>query len=140
MRLYSFHNWYLGGNQGVIQTQHSSTRLFVKYQPTLEEDPMVDILYDWATNHETTIILNGGDRHNLACVYELISGINKFPFAAFIEDGVGDSITNISLVLPTDMCDIVDMVRNKDPDLVNVQIDEKVFELLNIIGKSRLMQ
>ena len=139
MKLYCFHNWYLGGNQPGIQSLHSAARLFVKYQPTLEEDPMVEMLYDWATNHETAVILNGGDRHNLNRIYELISGINKYPFAAFVEDGVCDSISNISLVLPTELCEEVQKYRDDECSLFNLELDTDVIELVKLIAKSRLM-
>lgn len=139
MKLYCFHNWYLGGNQPGIQSLHSTARLFVKYQPSLEPDPMVDMLYDWATNHETAVVLNGGDRHNLARIYELISGINKFPFATFIEDGVSESITNISLVLPTDLCEHIQTIREEGSLDIRIELEPKVLELLTLISKSRLM-
>lgn len=141
MRLYAFQNMYLSGVQAGIQTQHSTVQLFVKYQPNMEPDPRTELLYEWATNHETTIILNGGDHENLACIYEVLADLDTLPFAAFREEGVNNSLTNVCVVVPEDMYTEAKNLRERkiDFDTLSMNFNEKEIKLIVLLTESRLM-
>lgn len=117
LRFYCFTNFYLSSIQHGIQTGHASVRLIRKYQKELQaalsdeaEDKYVqariskgkddlEIVEDWADNHETYITLNGGDDTALKNAYELVSK-TQFPFVEFIEPGIGNVRTAVGVVLP----------------------------------------
>lgn len=98
MRLYSICNMYLSSIQNGIQTQHSTVRLFRKYQ--LQNNvKMLSEIYDWSDNHETTIVLNGGMTEHMDALILLIEA-SGLPWAPFYEPGIGNAMTSISVVIP----------------------------------------
>jgi len=68
MRAYFFGNMYLSSIQQGIQAAHVVTEMFTKY-PIDHECIKFDDLNDWANNHKTMILLNGGYGENL---YDLL--------------------------------------------------------------------
>ncbi len=102
MRAYFFGNMYLSSIQQGIQAQHCTAEMFVKYQAGHPEKSH-DTLYDWARNHKTSILLNGGGDEELrAIVHLLISDGNPYPWATFYEsqsalDGIR---TCVGIILP----------------------------------------
>ncbi len=101
LRAYFFQIMYLQGIHAGIQTQHTTAEMFVKYLPF--EHKCSDMLYDWANNHKTTIILNGGYAANLELLEALLSDPqNPYPWAAFCEsqEALRNCITNVGIILP----------------------------------------
>ena len=95
-RFYSFVNFYLSQIQQGIQTGHASVELLVKYAvdadflpnpkyqeklPTWEAGAMVG---EWAQNHKTYIILNGGDADGVDNAHAIIASTD-LPFCEFYE-------------------------------------------------------
>jgi hypothetical protein len=73
MRTYFFGNMYLSSIQQGIQGEHVAVSLFVKYRHKPEA---LDVVYDWAENHKTSIYLNGGYASNLYKIHEEIEAID----------------------------------------------------------------
>lgn len=61
LRLYSFTNYYLSDLQKGLQTAHLVSEMFTKYVTGKHKK----MLFEWATNHKTIIILNGGNSNGV---------------------------------------------------------------------------
>lgn len=104
LRLYTFCNVYLSSIQQGIQSAHVVHSLFVKY-PTFESN---SILWDWAINDKTMIVLNGGAYAdiNQSFVQAIALNLNHhnvlLPFERFHEDdySLGGIMTCWGIVLP----------------------------------------
>lgn len=109
LRLYGFVNHYFAsGIQAGIQHGHAAVRLMRKYGGEVNGDMLseanVEMVKDWADNHETFIILNGGMHFQMLEVKRLVEE-SGYPFAVFHEseeacDGV---MTAIVCLLPDDI-------------------------------------
>lgn len=100
-RIYHFENFYIQGIHAGIQSYHSGVEMFVKYEN--DDNPTVKMLYDWARNHKTVIVLNGGMAKDLIALETMLTEANMvFPWASFREDvdAINGSITNVGIVLP----------------------------------------
>lgn len=121
-RAYFFGNMYLSQIQHGIQAAHVVTKLFVKYtwahnnlNDTLYPS---DILYAWAADDVTKILLNGGYQSNLYKVYqilEIICPILNLPFEKFHEetDALNGALTSVGVVID---CDVLDAYLYNIPD------------------------
>lgn len=107
MRLYSFVNMYLSPIQAGIQTAHALQELNLKYKDT-DFEPIID---DWAKNHKTIIVLNGGYQSSIQETINLFDAINdpivypdipKYPIAFFREenDALNNALTCAVVILP----------------------------------------
>lgn len=121
MRLYSITNMYMNGIHSGIQTQHSTVELFVKYPITNSKTHnSANIIHDWAKNHKTTIVLNGGMHDSLMKVLHLLQewgyhNDEALPFAPFFEPGINNALTSISIIMPQDAIDFMSEIRTKKP-------------------------
>ena len=111
LRAYFFNNMYLQGAHSGIQSQHTTTEMFVKYQwvdsgaiqEYLINESDTELLYDWAQNHKTTIVLNGGMSGDLQALVELFeSNENPYTWAFFKETeyALNGALTNVGIILP----------------------------------------
>lgn len=109
-RLYTFVNFYLSSIQQGIQSAHVTHSLFVKYKDaeigtvTYNSE---DILWDWAKNDKTMIVLNGGAGPDIKSAFETISSLNIthngaiLPIECFYEDASLDGMmTSFGIVVP----------------------------------------
>ena len=102
MRAYFFGNMYLSSIQQGIQAQHCTAEMFVKYQAGHPEK-YHDQLYDWAQNHKTSVLLNGGDCAGLSEIFQVLdSPDNPYPWAVFLEsnDALRNALTCVGIVIP----------------------------------------
>ena len=112
-RCYHFANMYLPNVHAGVQSQHCLAEMFVKYQwidsgciqelPGEVDESCTEILYDWATNHKTTIVLNGGMSGQLQEIVELFEyKDNPYPWAFFCESdfALNGALTNVGIILP----------------------------------------
>jgi len=111
MRVYSWNNFYLSSIQQGIQALHSTAELFTKYK-YLSGDTVAQhhMLFDWATNHKTVILLNGGDTDALIDLKGFLnSPDNPYPHAFFEESpgALNGCLTSVSIVLPERMYDAI---------------------------------
>jgi hypothetical protein len=101
LRAYFFGNMYLSSIQQGIQAAHVVADIFTQYRPG--DNQAADMLYDWAENHKTMILLNGGYGSELHRLYETFSSPeNPYPFAAFREsaEALDGAMTSVGIVLP----------------------------------------
>lgn len=106
LRAYFFNNMYLQGIHSGVQSQHCTAEMFLKY---LVETPsrtllaQEDLLIEWANNHKTTIVLNGGMSGHLDELVTLLSSEhNPYPWAFFKESefALEGALTNVGIILP----------------------------------------
>jgi hypothetical protein len=113
MRLYSFVNAnYLKHIQHGIQTAHAVAELYNKYENPREVSCVrFHTLKDWAKNHKTIIVLDGGDCQDLNDI-ELFLHVNdsqlKLPYASFCEDerSLNGAMTCVAVVVPAEIYDV----------------------------------
>ncbi len=99
MRGYFFGNFYLSSIQQGIQATHALARMFSKYR----FDNAVLPIYDWVENHETLILLNGGDALALEdMTYVFNTDDNPYSWGYFNEskDALNSAITSVGIILP----------------------------------------
>ena len=106
MRAYFFGNMYLSSIQQGIQAGHVIAEFFVDYPETLTEK-MSDagkLLWTWAQDHKTVILLNGGYSENLHRLCEFFDNYENhlYPWAYFHEgkDALDGALTCVGIVLP----------------------------------------
>jgi hypothetical protein len=113
VRAYFFGNMYLSSIQQGIQAAHVIAELFMKYENCLKET----IVKDWAVNHKTIILLNGGyasniqDLINFFTIEDFYYGNpirvenpdNPYPWAYFCEEeaSLNHSLTSVGIILPS---------------------------------------
>lgn len=137
MRAYFFGNFYLSSIQQGIQAMHCISEMFIKYAPgDFSLDPIeegvddfcdrYDMLHEWARDHKTSILLNGGDNndlHDLAIFLD--NEDNWYPYAMFWESdrALKQAITCVGIILPEKIYDVADELRktpfSKRDDLLN---------------------
>jgi len=113
LRFYTFVNFYLSSIQQGIQSAHVLHELFTKY--VQDHDPYTSRLYDWAENHKTMIVLNGGMSADLTSLNMFLTcEANKLsfpaPWTSFSEDqaSLGGIMTGVGIVLPEEIYNAVD--------------------------------
>lgn len=108
-RCYHINNFYLSGIHAGIQSAHAQHELAMKYlvDPAYAESvhhaPAKAGYLEWAQNHKTIIVLNGGMQSNLEeWAAFLTAGLHPFAWAKFneAEEALNGALTNIALVLP----------------------------------------
>lgn len=109
MRLYSLTNMYLSPIQNGIQTAHAVHDIFVKYSGAAffsdrRAFPLTTLV-EWASNHKTIIVLNGGNSAMLENAYERIQRLGQkldLPYVKFHEDeqSLNNALTCVAIVVP----------------------------------------
>ena len=103
MRAYFFGNMYLSSIQQGIQAQHCTAELFLKYLPHTDA---AGPLYNWAKNHKTSILLNGGNCYELSEIFEMLDhSDNPYPWAMFQEstEALSRALTCVGIILPNEV-------------------------------------
>lgn len=119
MRCYHFCNFYLAGIHAGIQSAHAQHELAMKYLGDGFNAEMFDSEYphiqaafdyvDWAKNHKTMILLNGGMQGDVLKMEQFLdSGNDRYPHASFREDeyALNGALTNVCVVLPYQMYEL----------------------------------
>lgn len=114
MRLYSFVNAnYLKHVQHGLQTAHAVAELYNKYPEDTKDGNCVryDLLNDWARNHKTIIILDGGDcqdLHDIVVFLKEREKALKLPYSYFKEDArsLNNALTAVAVVVPAEIYDV----------------------------------
>jgi len=108
MRLYTLNHFMLSQIQIGIQSGHATVELFTKYKQN-------EMLYDWAENYKTHIVLNAGNSIDLENVRMFfMSSDNTYPWAFFNEDeSLGNLLTSVSIILPEKIYETATFIRQK---------------------------
>lgn len=104
MRLYSFVNFYLSPLQHGLQTAHCVSEFAheLNRYPTSRQ---YQSFLNWATNHKTIIICNGGNNQMLEDLSEKFSTLVKkleLPLTKFYEDeqSLNEALTAVAVIVP----------------------------------------
>ena len=102
MRAYFFGNMYLSSIQQGIQAAHVVHELFLKYpgEGTFQTDK---ILWEWAENHKTMVLLNAGYSEEIRYLVDFFNHRdNPYPHASFNEsnEALDGALTCVGVVLP----------------------------------------
>lgn len=115
MRCYHLNNSYLAAIHAGIQSAHSQHELAMKYlhpQHVLdgfhkEAEVAIAGYLEWASNHKTIIVLDGGWHEHLVEMQAFLASNtdHSYAWASFCEspESLNGSMTNIALVLPYHM-------------------------------------
>ena len=94
--------------------------MYNKYPEETNEPNCVryDLLNDWARNHKTIIILDGGDCQDLYDIVEFLIKNDrdlKLPFSYFKEDArsLHNALTAVAVVVPREIYDVKLDVNNR---------------------------
>ena len=124
MRFYGFGNYYLSSLQQGLQAGHAAVDLHVKYniheQGHYDIKPCQDMYNDWAENHKTMVLLNGGNSADLADLFAfLYCEENPYPFVKFHEDEVSlnGALTYVGMILPPKIYDKAAAIRQDSSEL-----------------------
>jgi hypothetical protein len=86
---------YLSSIQHGIQSLHCLQEMNNTYQ---NENPS---LTDWAENHKTAIVLNGGTSEQMLAIKHLMEHqSNAFPWGYFNEPSLDNALTCVGIILP----------------------------------------
>lgn len=114
MRAYLFTNMYLSSIQNGIQSAHCLAEMFVAYSrgddigytlPTHPRFKAMNMLFDWAINHKTMVVVNGGNSKNLHDIYlsfnHMCSEL-EYPYMMFSEDldSLNRATTCVGVIVP----------------------------------------
>jgi len=92
---------YLSSIQQGIQAAHATHDMFVAYRD--RPGAASDFLWEWATNHKTMILLNGGYSETIQELVDFfMRSDNPYPFADFREEeaSLNGALTTVGIVLP----------------------------------------
>jgi hypothetical protein len=121
---------YLSSIQQGIQAQHATTELFLKYEQDVVgyHDARREVLYDWAENHKTSILLNGGYSSALReLITFLDSRQNPYPWASFNEgeDALDGALTCVAIVLPEKVYALASELRGPEGEKLLADIRDR---------------
>lgn len=118
MRLYTFVNLYLSDIQRGIQSLHVLGNMIAKYtdEDRSWAEEKMDMITDWAKNHKTVIVLNGGNQASLVQICGDIENSwigPKLPHACFYEDGqsLNGCLTAVGIIVPEYIYETARMMR-----------------------------
>lgn len=103
-RAYFFGNMYLSPIQQGIQAAHVVAEMSISVGNS-HETSRIEKYKEWAKNHKTMILLNGGYQSRLQEVYNEIVQLNgalQLPVAKFHEekDSLNGALTSVGVILP----------------------------------------
>jgi hypothetical protein len=116
VRLYFFNNMYLSSIQNGIQAGHVAVELMKKYgRESKEWGDRIEAVHDWAENHKTFIVLNGGGTPTMHEIKaHLESPENPYPFAFFNEPDADGLLSSVCILLPERMYDELSSIIGSD--------------------------
>ena len=122
-RAYFLTNMYLSSIQNGIQTAHCTAEFYVKYGINT---PKGKIVYDWASQDKTMIVLNGGYCSALRDFAEFLNNdLNPFPWATFNEsqEALDGALTATGIILPEDT---YSLIRNGPEGAAPFSLDDLI--------------
>jgi hypothetical protein len=105
---------YLSSIQQGIQAAHVTHELFLKYTDFGDPSKPAVKLYEWANEHKTMVLLNGGYAANLQeLIWMFMSKENPYPWAEFEEemDSLNGALTSVGIILPEKIYETAKAIR-----------------------------
>lgn len=102
MRFYAFGNYYLSSIQQGIQAGHVISEMSIMGKKDYTE---------WAKNHKTIVLLNGGNSESLQDIYNYFIRLQsmgmKYVYAKFNEDeqSLNKALTSVGIIIPEKIYD-----------------------------------
>lgn len=140
LRAYFFANMYLPSLHAGIQSQHTTAEMFVKYaKPNTiffnkDDEVQRGILFKQASDHKTTIVLNGGMSGDLAEIKSLLSHTdNPYPWAYFNETeyALNGALTNVGVILPERIYSYHKLTEDEQGLVKLSDFEQKLVEILS---------
>lgn len=143
MKLYALTNMYCMGIQAGIQCQHSTAQMMFKYLSDPREQPELSkIVSTWATEYNTTVVVNAGDHEKLKHILEnFLEHQTIIPYAEFKEPGINNSYSSISLICTEQMVNHMKSYRESTLDFIDLKeiYGYEVANILSLIATMRTM-
>lgn len=101
--MFSFQHFQFAGIHAGIQSGHCWIEMATKYRKEcFKGDFERSMFWDWAQNHKTVNIRNGGDQNRLFEIVELFKDpLNNYPWVKWEEDSsCNNCLTCVSIVVP----------------------------------------
>lgn len=128
MRAFFFTNMYLSSIQNGIQSAHCLAEIYNTYiTDEGTDDALFKYVTDWAENHKTIIVLNGGtgdDLRKLQVFFE--DNANTFPWSYFHEPSLDNTKTCVGIILPEYIYETVTRVLNKTVSLASIALQGSI--------------
>jgi len=113
VRSYFFNNFYVNGIRNGIQAGHTVDEMWLELvgkllsgKTSARTKAQLEMLMEFAANHKTFIVLNGGDHATLGETLDLfIDHENPYPWSVFREPGLNDAITSLRIIIPERLYD-----------------------------------
>ncbi|NCP98081.1 hypothetical protein GW796_08625 [archaeon] len=140
MRFYGFGNYYLSSLQQGLQSAHLVGELFTQNSIGGSKSNQV---FDWAKNHKTMVLLNGGNSKDLQELFDFLnSSENPYAFAKFHEDedSLGGALTYVGVVLPSFIYDLAYFIRTSSNDYEYDSVNEAIKKLKPVLTVTKLSQ
>ena len=113
-RFYGFGNYYLSSLQQGLQSAHCIADMFVKYN---KKKAKKEIIYDWAENHKTMVLLNGGNSLVLEQTHQFLEELKgvgmNLPYQLFYEDeqSLNGALTYVGIVVSSEIYELAATLR-----------------------------
>lgn len=113
-RFYGFGNYYLSSLQQGLQSAHCIADMFVKYN---KKKAKKEIIYDWAENHKTMVLLNGGNSLVLEQTHQFLEELKgvgmNLPYQLFYEDeqSLNGALTYVGIVVSSEIYELAATFR-----------------------------
>ncbi len=133
-KLYSFTNIYLSGGQKGLQTTHAAIQMSREYTPYNRFDPWSpqEVMFcDWADNHKTIIIKDGGDHNRLVEILKIFEVSSDYPYSSFAEDALRNTVTSVVAILPEKFYKRDLEAIKRDDESVYSKADKQIMILLD---------
>lgn len=117
-RAYFFGNMYLSSIQQGIQAGHAIAELFVHYRPGDCEE--ADLLYHWAENDKTMILLNAGYSEELHDLVQFFGDSEcNLPSRGFHEspEALDGILTTVAVIIPKYIYEASRQLREREVEL-----------------------
>lgn len=127
LRAYFFGNMYLSSIQQGIQAAHVISDMFVKYDEWNTRES--DLLWEWAEDHKTMILLNAGYGNEIHDLVEFFGqNENNFPFECFCEaeEALDGAITSVGIILPKYIWEGSKQLRNGSISIDDLRTDATI--------------
>ena len=111
MRFYAFCNYYLSSLQQGLQAAHVLTEMSMKAR--LKGGQYWRHYDNWASDHKTIILLNGGNDKDLRELLTFFNMSNPYLYGSFCEDqqSLNGAMTCVGIILPENIYETVAAIR-----------------------------
>lgn len=150
MRFYGFGNYYLSSLQQGLQSAHVVGELSVKSIHKGSVTKKGKIFFDWAKNHKTMVLLNGGNSQSLEELFQKLKVFEKdgmhLPYVKFHEDeqSLGGALTYVGMIVEQKYYDAAFELRNcsfsDQLSYINKKLDEEKWKKWEVEFISELNQ